>query len=210
MSDLILHNWLEVNHYMRDDYRLLVSAMAARALKTADPELRTLAQTAFGSIPVKGARSFAKGDIVQQRLALAKAMQTSPQVASLVIALWSFAAESHLALLTEAAVKAGLQFAEGWDWHKGMEGFYDFESIALLSALADGLGAHMDEKDYDHLKLAALWLGPAVSNPEAFTNVPEELKQEHEHEHDDEHEHEHNHAHEHEPTPAETPTDSSS
>lgn len=205
MPDLTKHDWLEVNHYMRDDYRLLVAAMAARQIPTAPPELQTLARTAFGSIPVRGARNFSKGDLVQQRLALAKAMPTVPQIASLVIALWSLAAQSQINLLKQAGETGGLEFAPDWDWRKGMEGFYDFESIPLLSALADGLGEHTDEKNADHLKLAALWLGPAVTNPDALANVPQELQPDHAD--DDEHAHDHDAEHTHAPETESQPTE---
>ncbi|MBI4670800.1 MAG: hypothetical protein HY741_03915 [Chloroflexi bacterium] len=168
MPDLILHEWIQVNQNMRDDYRLLVATMAARQLKTVEPELQTLAREAFSAIPVPGARSFFKGDLLQQRKALAKTMQTEPHVAALVIALWAHAAESQINLLKQAGEQAGLQFDDTWDWHKGMNGFYTFEDIPVLAALADGLGAHTSEQDYDHLKLAALWLGPAATNPDAL------------------------------------------
>src|SRR2546423_9223288 len=80
MTELHLHNWVDVNTYMRDDYRLLVAAMAARQMASVEPELQALARTAFGSIIVPGARSFSKADLVQQRKALAKAMPGSPQI----------------------------------------------------------------------------------------------------------------------------------
>jgi len=164
MSEPILNDWVDVNSYMRDDYRLLVATMAARQLKNADTELQTLARTAFGSVSVPGARSFFRADLVQQRRALAKAMQTQPQVAALVIALWAQAAESHVTLLKQAGEQAGIQFSDQFNWQTGIKGFYAFEDIPLLSALADGLGEKMSEQDYDHLKLAALWLGPAITN----------------------------------------------
>lgn len=164
MPEPILNDWVAVNSYMRDDYRLLVASMAARQLKAADPELQTLARAAFGSIPVPGARSFFRGDLVQQRRALAKAMQSEPPVASVVMALWAQAAESQINLLKQAGEKAGIQFSDQFNWQTGMNGFYTFEDIPLLSALADGLGEKMSPQDYDHLKLAALWLGPAITN----------------------------------------------
>lgn len=187
MSEFHLHNWVDVNAYMREDYRLLVAAMAARQVPSAVPELQTLARNAFNSIPVPGARSFSKADLVQQRKALAKAMPGSSEITSLVIALWAIAADSYMTLLKQAGTMAGLEFNQEWTWQKGIEGFYAFEDIAVLSALADGLGEKMQEKDYDHLKLAALWLGPAVTNPEALSSPD---VHEHEHDHDDEHEHE--------------------
>lgn len=169
MAEMILLEWVSVNSYMRDDYRLLVAAMAARQVKEAPTELQMLARTAFGTIPVPGARSFFRADLIQQRKALAKTMQTQAQVASIVVALWALAADSYLNLLKQSGETAGLQFDRDYGWEKGMQGFYDFEQIPLLSALADGLGEKMQDKDYDHLKLAALWLGPAVSNTEALT-----------------------------------------
>lgn len=172
MTEMHLHNWADVNAYMREDYRLLVAAMAARQMGSVDPELQTLARTAFSSVPVPGARSFSKADLVQQRKALAKAMPASPQITSVVIALWASAADSYMTLLKQAGAMAGLEFSQDWTWQKGMEGFYAFEDIPVLSALADGLGEKMQEKDYDHLKLAALWLGPAVTNPEALSTPP--------------------------------------
>lgn len=168
MAEPLLHDWADVNSYMRDDYRLLVAGMAARALKEADPELLTLARAAFGGVPVAGARSFFRADLIGQRKALAKAMQNQMPVAPLVIALWSHTAEKNINVLKMAGAQAGLLFAEDWNWRRGMEGFYDFQDIPLLTALADGLGEHMSEQDYDHLKLAALWLGPAVTNREAL------------------------------------------
>lgn len=168
MPELTLHEWIQVNHNMRDDYRLLVATMAARQIQTVEPELQKLARATFGAIPVPGARSFFKGDLVQQRKALAKAMQTEPPVTALVIALWAHGAQAQINLLKQAGEQAGLEFDPAWDWRKGIDGFYPFEQIPVLAALADGLGAHTSEQDYDHLKLAALWLGPAVTNPEAL------------------------------------------
>lgn len=172
MPEPILNDWVNVNSYMRDDYRLLVATMAARQLKNVDPELQTLARAAFGSISVPGARSFFRADLVQQRRALAKAMQTQPQIAALVIALWAQAAEQQIALLKQAGETAGLQFSEELNWHTGMNGFYAFEDIPVLSSLADGLGEKMSEQEYDHLKLAALWLGPAITNLSEFAETP--------------------------------------
>jgi len=174
MPDLHRHHWTDVNNYMREDYRLLVAAMAARQIASADPGLQTLARNAFGSIPVPGARSFFKADLVGQRKALAKAMPGSDQITPIVIALWAQAAASYLNLLRQAGETAGLQFDPDWTWQKGIEGFYDFEDMPLLTALADGLGEKMQEKEYDHLKLAALWLGPSVTNPEALTGPQSE------------------------------------
>lgn len=172
MTELILHQWIEVNHYMRDDYRLLVCAMAARQIVNSNPELQSLARTGFSAIPVPGARSFARADLIGQRKALAKTMQTIPQVASLVMALWANAAESYINTLKLAGETAGIEFAPDFDWHTGMNGFYAFEDIPLLAALADGLGAKTTEKDYDHLKLAALWLGPAITNLDTLPAPP--------------------------------------
>ncbi len=192
MSDFILHNWVDVNQYMRDDYRLLVAAMAARTLKDAPPELLangsllTLARNAFSSIPVPGARSFFRADLIGQRKALAKAMRDNAQVAALVIALWANAAGAQIQLLKQAGemvasghapgpssvesdhLRAGLEFDAEWNWQKGMEGFFDFEDIPVLYALAEKLGEHASAQDADHLKLAALWLGPAVTNRDAL------------------------------------------
>jgi len=168
MPNLTLHEWIQVNHNMRDDYRLLVATMAARQIQSVEPELQKMARAAFGAIPVPGARSFFKGDLIQQRKALAKTMQTEPNVAALVIALWAHAAQAQINLLKQAGEQAGLQFDPAWDWHQGVNGFYQFEEIPILAALADGLGAHTSAQDYDHLKLAALWLGPAVTNPDAL------------------------------------------
>ncbi len=167
MPEPILHDWIDVNSYMRDDYRLLVAVMAARQIKVVDPELQTLARNAFGSIAVPGARSFFRADLVQQRKALAKAMQTQVQVAPIVIALWAHAAAAQLNLLKQAGETAGLIFSDEWNWHTARQGFYDFEDIRILAALADGLGEHLSEQEYDHLKLAALWLGPAITNLQA-------------------------------------------
>lgn len=174
MSDFILHNWVDVNQYMRDDYRLLVAAMAARTLKDAPPELLangsllTLARNAFSSIPVPGARSFFRADLIGQRKALAKAMRDNAQVAALVIALWANAAGAQIQLVKQAGEMAGLEFSAEWNWQKGMEGFFDFEDIPVLYALAEKLGEHASAQDADHLKLAALWLGPAVTNRDAL------------------------------------------
>lgn len=169
-----LHAWVDVNGYMRDDYRLLVATMAARQIKSAPPELAALARKAFEAISVPGARSFFRADLVGQRKALAKTMQGQPQISALVIALWAGAAESQINLLKQAGETAGLEFAADWDWGKGMEGFYDFNDIVLLSTLSDKLGEHMSEQDADHLKLAALWLGPAVTNVKALGEPKEE------------------------------------
>ncbi len=172
MAELNLHEWIEVNHYMRDDYRLLVAAMAARQIKDAPAELQTLARAAFDKIAVPGARSFFRADLIGQRRALAKAMPNQPQVSALVIALWAQAAAAQIGLLKQAGTMAGLQFAEEWNWQKGLEGFFEFEAIPVLSALADKLGEQASSQDADHLKLAALWLGPAVTNREALTVPP--------------------------------------
>lgn len=172
MTEPLLHEWIEVNHYMRDDYRLLVASMAARQITTAPAELQTLARSAFNAIPVPGARSFSKADLIGQRKALAKAMQTQPQVASVVITLWAQAAQSHINLVQQAGETAGIQFAPDRDWRAGMNGFYTFEDIPLLSALADGLGEHATGQDTDHLKLAALWLGPAITNLDTLPPPP--------------------------------------
>lgn len=171
-----LHPWVDVNGYMRDDYRLLVATMAARQIKSAPPELAMLARKAFETIPVPGARSFFRADLVGQRKALARTMPGQPQISALVIALWAGAAESQINLLKQAGETAGLEFAAEWDWQKGMEGFYDFNDIVLLSTLSDKLGEHMSEQDADHLKLAALWLGPAVANAEALGEPKEQEK----------------------------------
>lgn len=183
--DLVLLDWTNVNHYMRDDYRLLVSAIAARQLPNAAPELQTMARNAFTSIPVKGARSFFKGDLVQQRQALAKAMQKQDGIAPIVIALWAQGAAPQINLLKQSGETAGITFNPEWDWRNGIQGFYDFEDIKFLAALADGLGEHTSEQEADNLKLAALWLGPAITNLETLP-VPEETddeSEEHEHEH---------------------------
>lgn len=168
MDPFTLHIWIEVNSYMRDDYRLLVAGMAVRALSAADAELQKLARAAFTNLPVQGARSFFKAHPIEQRKALAKTMQDHPQIAALVIALWSHSAQEQINLLKQSAAMAGLEFDAAFDWRKGMEGFFTFEEIPLLSALADGLGEHTTEQNYDHLKLAALWLGPAVTNRDAL------------------------------------------
>lgn len=168
MSEFILHNWVDVNQFMRDDYRLLVAAMAARAIPNTPAELQTLARNAFGSIPVPGARSFFRADLIGQRKALAKAMSNQPQVSAIVIALWAEAADAQIQLLKQAGEMAGLEFDAEWDWRKGMEGFFDFEEIPMLYALAEKLGEHASSQDADHLKLAALWLGPAVTNRDAL------------------------------------------
>lgn len=199
--DIVLLDWTNVNHYMRDDYRLLVAAMAARQLPNAPSELQSLARNAFGSIPVKGARSFFKGDLVQQRQALAKAMQTQPGIAPIVIALWAEAATAPINLLKLSGETAGITFADEWDWRSGMQGFYDFEDIRFLAALADGLGEHSTEQEADNLKLAALWLGHAITNLETLP-VPEETETDE----TDEHAHEHfegdGHMHKHSDTDA--------
>jgi hypothetical protein len=168
MAEFELHNWLEVSYYMRDDYRLLVAGMALKQMSIVEPELQTLARTTFHALPVQGARSFVKAHPVEQRKAIAKGMQNSPQVAALAIALWAHAAQEQIHLLKQSAEMAGLEFDTAFDWRKGMEGFFMFEDIPLLSGLADGLGEHTTEQNYDHLKLAALWLGPAVTNPDAL------------------------------------------
>jgi hypothetical protein len=172
MNKFVLRNWDEVNQYMRDDYRLLVASMAVREIPSVEPELQKLARAAFASIPVQGARSFFKGHFVEQRKALARAMQNQPHLTALVIALWAHAAQAPIQLLKQAGETAGLEFDAAFDWRKGMEGFFVFEDIPLLSALADGLGEHTTEQNYDHLKLAALWLGPAVTNRDALAGPP--------------------------------------
>ena len=174
MAEMTLQPWVLVNSYMREDYRLLVAGMAARAMKTAEPELQQLARQAFDPIPVKGARSFWRADIVQQRAGLAKAMPSQPQLTALVIVLWAEAAKEQIGILQHAGELAGLEFDKEWNWQKGIEGFYDFEEIPLLSALADQLGEHANEQNQDHLKLAALWLGRAVTNPEALKGSVED------------------------------------
>lgn len=191
--ELTLLDWTNVNHYMRDDYRLLVATMAARQLPNADPELQTLARNAFGSIPVKGARSFFKGDLVQQRQGLAKAMQTQDGITPIVIALWAQAAAPIIAVLKQAGEMAGITFTDPWEYKSGINGFYDFEDIKLLTALADSLAEHAGDREADHLKLAALWLGPAITNLDTLP-VPEtdETEQADDaHAHDDDHEHDH-------------------
>lgn len=176
-GERFLHPWVDVNSYMREDYRLLVATMAARQLKSAPTELATLARRAFDAIPVPGARSFFRADLLGQRKALAKMMQSAPQVSTLVIVLWAGAAEAQINLLKQAGETAGLEFATEWDWSKGMEGFFDFNDIPLLSTLSDKLGEQMSAQDADHLKLAALWLGPAVTNVQAL-GEPEEKESE--------------------------------
>ncbi len=166
MHELELHNWIEASYYMRDDYRLLVAGMALRAMSSVEPELQTLARQTFNALPVQGARSFAKAHPIEQRKAIGKSMQTLPQVAALAIALWSHDAQEQIALLKQAGEMAGLEFDAAFDWRKGMEGFFVFEDIPLLSGLADGLGEKTTEQNQDHLKLASLWLGPAVTNRE--------------------------------------------
>ncbi len=174
MSEFILQEWIGVNHYMRDDYRLLVAAMAARQIQNAPAELQTLVRKAFDAIPVPGARSFFRADLIGQRKALAKAMQNQPQVAALVIALWAQAAEAQINLLKQAGEMAGLEFDAAWNWQKGAEGFFVFEEIPVLSALGDKLGEHASSQDADHLKLASLWLGPAVTNRDALATAETE------------------------------------
>lgn len=168
MADFDLHNWLEVSYYMREDYRLLVAGMALKQIASAEPELQQLARATFHALPAQGARSFVKAHPIEQRKALAKGMQNFPQAAAIVIALWSFAAQEQIALLKQAAEMAGLVFDAAFDWQQGMKGFFAFEDIPLLAGLADGLGAKTTEQNYDHLKLAALWLGPAVTNRDAL------------------------------------------
>ncbi len=168
MTEFVLHDWQQVNYYMRDDYRLLVAGMALKQLTDVDAELQTLARTTFYALPAQGARSFNKAHPIEQRKALAKGMQNLPQVAALVMALWSFAAQEPINLLKQAAQLAGLEFNDAFDWRQGMEGFFPFEDIPLLSGLADGLGEKTTPQNYDHLKLAALWLGPAVVNRDAL------------------------------------------
>ncbi len=173
MAELEIHNWLEVSYYMRDDYRLLVAGMALRQMSMVESELQTLARAAFNGLPVQGARSFVKAHPIEQRKAIAKGMQSLPQVAAITIALWSFAAQEQIHLLKHSAEIAGLEFDAAFDWRKGIEGFFMFEDIPLLSSLADDLGENTTEQNYDHLKLAALWLGPAVTNRDALA-VPSE------------------------------------
>jgi hypothetical protein len=168
MDKFILHGWDDVNAYMRDDYRLLVASMTVRQIPAVEAALQQLARAAFTSIPVQGARSFFKGHFVEQRKALARAMQNQPHITALVMALWAHAAQEQIQLLKHAGETAGLEFDAAFDWRQGMEGFFVFEDIPLLSALADGLGQHTTEQNYDHLKLAALWLGPAVINRDAL------------------------------------------
>ena len=168
MSDFTLLNWLAVNSYMRDDYRLLVAMMAVRKISDAPEQLQTLARNAFSAIHVPGARSFFRAHVIEQRKALAKAMQSEPQVAALVIALWSHAADAQIQLMKQAGAMAGLEFSEEWNWQKGMEGFFDFEDIPVIYSLAEKLGEHASTQDADHLKLAALWLAPAVTNRDAL------------------------------------------
>lgn len=177
MTEPMMHDWVDVNSYMRDDYRMLVAGMAARQLANADPELQTLARAAFNSVTVAGARSFSKADFIQQRKALGKAMPGSSQLTALVIALWSLAAAPQIHLLQTAGETAGLAFSPDWSWRAGMQGFYDFHDIHLLSELGDKLGEHASAADADHLKLAALWLGPAVTNREALA-APEQASAE--------------------------------
>ncbi len=171
MAEFQLQPWMVVNSYMRDDYRLLVAGMAVRKIENAPEELQTLARNAFGAIPVPGARSFFRAHVIEQRKALAKAMQNQPQVAALVIALWAHAADAQINLLKQAGEMAGLQFSEEWNWQKGMEGFFDFEEIPVFYTLAEKLGEHASTQDADHLKLAALWLAPAVTNRDALATV---------------------------------------
>lgn len=168
MTELILRDWFEVNNYMREDYRLLVAAMAVRASSQAPQELQTLARTAFSPIPVHGARSFYKAALPQQRTAVAKAMLQQPQLTALVVALWAHAAAQQIGVLRQAAETAGAEFSADWDWQTSMRGFYEYDDIPLLYALAEKLGEHTSPQDADHLKLAALWLGPAVSNLDAL------------------------------------------
>lgn len=176
MAEFELHDWQEVNYYMRDDYRLLVAGMALRQLPDAGPELQTLARATFNALPAQGARSFAKAHPIEQRKAIAKAMPNLPQVTAIVIALWSFAAQEQINLLKQSAAMAGLEFDAAFDWRKGMEGYFVFEDIPLLSGLADGLGERTTEQNYDHLKLAALWLGPAVTNRDALAGPKESVE----------------------------------
>lgn len=168
-KDFQLLNWVAVNSYMRDDYRLLVATMAARKIQDAPAELQALARNALSSLAVPGARSFFRADLIGQRKALAKAMPNDLQVSAIVIALWSQAAESQINVLKQAGEMAGLEFDAEWSWKRGMEGFFDFEEIPVLSALADKLGENTSAQDADHLKLAALWLGPAVTNRAALS-----------------------------------------
>lgn len=168
MSEFTLLNWLAVNSYMRDDYRLLVATMAARKISDAPAELQALARKAFDGIPVPGARSFFRADLIGQRKALAKAMRDNAQVSALVIALWSHAADAQIQLMKQAGAMAGLEFDAEWNWQKGMEGFFDFEDIPVIYTLAEKLGEHASTQDADHLKLAALWLAPAVTNRDAL------------------------------------------
>lgn len=170
MPEFTLLDWLAVNNYMRDDYRLLVAMMAARKISDAPQELQTLARNVFSAIPVPGARSFFRAHIIEQRKALAKAMRDNAQVAALVIALWANAADAHIQLVKQGGEMAGLEFDAEWNWQKAMEGFIDFEEIPVLYALAEKLGEHASSQDADHLKLAALWLGPAVTNREALVS----------------------------------------
>lgn len=164
-------DWLAVNSYMRDDYRLLVAGMAVRKIENAPSELQTLARNAFGAIHVPGARSFFRAHVIEQRKAVAKAMQTEPHIAVLVIALWSLAADAQIQLMKQAGEMTGLEFDAEWDWQKGMEGFFDFEEIPVLYTLAEKLGEHASSQDADHLKLAALWLAPGVINRDALAAV---------------------------------------
>lgn len=173
MAEFDLQNWIQVSYYMRDDYRLLVVGMALKQMSSAEPELQTLARAAFNALPVQGARSFARAHPIEQRKAIAKSMQNVPQVADIVMALWSLAAAEPIELLKQAGQMAGLEFDPAFDWRKGMEGFIVFEDIPLLSGLADGLGEKTTDQNHDHLKLAALWLGPAVTNREALAGPTE-------------------------------------
>ncbi|MCG3141503.1 MAG: hypothetical protein HDKAJFGB_02789 [Anaerolineae bacterium] len=174
MAEFVLHDWQEVNYYMRDDYRLLVAGMALKQLASADAELQTMARTTFNALPAQGARSFSKAHPIEQRKAIAKGMQNLPQIAALVMALWAAAAQEPIHLLKQAAQMAGLEFNDAFDWRQGMEGFFTFEDIPLLSGLADGLGEKTTPQAYDHLKLAALWLGPAVVNRDALAGPTEQ------------------------------------
>ena len=177
MAEFELLEWIGVNHYMRDDYRLLVAAMAARKSSRWMRNCRGLAREAFGGIAVPGARSFFRADLVGQRKALGKAMQSDARVAAIVIALWAHAAEGQINLVKQAGRWRGLEFEEGWDWKQGMEGFFDFEEIPVLY-VCGGVGEHASAQDADHLKLGALWLGPGSCNREKLNEGRRRRKRE--------------------------------
>lgn len=160
MSEGRLREWIEINAMMDDDYRKEVVSISIEHIQNAPQGLRSIARNAINEgVFVPGFRSSDKAPKNLLLASMEQEMQSNPEVARIVIALWADQKSKTIDDLAQYANKHGFSLETGWGWDKGIHGWVDYEDVDVLAELIDGEDFDEYPKlDRDHLKLALYWL----------------------------------------------------